>query len=158
MEKISIIAVLAAAIFVAAIITAGCTQDTGSSSGSPANGQQYTTSGAGNTPPSGNAGSQSGGYAGNSGSPGGSQQSRMQGLLTNQTRLAAAAATLGVSESDLQNALNSTVNTTNGRPNLAAAAQQLGVTQQQLMAAFGFPAGGYRGNRSPAMATPASGQ
>jgi hypothetical protein len=81
----------------------------------------------------------------------------MQSLLTNQTRLAAAAANLNVSESDLQNALSSTVNATTGRPNLAAAAQQLGVTQQQLMAAFGFPAGGYRGNRSHAMATPTSG-
>ena len=82
----------------------------------------------------------------------------MQGFLTNQTRLAAAAANLGVSESDLQNALSSTANATSGRPNLAAAAQQLGVTQQQLMVAFGFPAGGYRGNRSNATVTPASGQ
>ena len=166
MKKTSIIALLAAALLVAGIITAGCTQDAGSGSGSSGNSQQYSPPSTGNSPPAGNDGSPSGGSApgqqysppgtgngppsgtgGYGGGYSGNRQFSGQSFLTNQTLLTTAAGELGVSETDLQNALSTTTNATTGRPNLAAAAQQLGVTQQQLMDAFGFPAGGFRGGR-----------
>ncbi len=59
-------------------------------------------------------------------------------FLTNETRLAAAAQTLGVSESDLKNALTPPAQ---GRVNFTTAAAQLGVTPDQLTAALGIPAG-----------------
>ncbi len=77
-------------------------------------------------------------YAGNA-SYGGHQFSG-QRFLTNTTLLNAAAAQLGVSEQDLQNALTPQ---SGQRMNLTSAAAQLGVTPQQLQAAL-FPAGGYQ--------------
>ena len=138
MKRNSIIALIAAAILVAGIITAGCTQDAGSSPGPAGNNPQYTPASGDNSPPSGTTGNGNSNY-------GSGRQFGGQNLLTNQTLLTTAADKLGVSEQDLQNALNSTVNATSGRPNLNAAAQQLGVTQQQLTDAMGLPAGGFRG-------------
>jgi hypothetical protein len=158
MKKTSIIALLAAAVLVAGIITAGCTQDAGATGpGSSGDSQQYTPASGGDNLPSGTGGSQSGGYAGNTSGPGGNRQFHGQDFLTNETMLNAAAGKLGVSEQDLKEALSSTTNSTNGRPNFTAAAQQLGVTQQQFMDAFGFPAGGFRG-RGNRTAMPPSGQ
>nr|WP_320162020.1 hypothetical protein [uncultured Methanoregula sp.] len=158
MKKTSIIAVLAAAILVAGIFIAGCTQDAGSSSVTPVTSQQYSSPGMANSQPAGNGGSQSGSYAGNRSGTGGNRQFSGQSLLSNETRLSAAATKLGVQEQDLKNALTATTNATSGRPDLSAAAQQLGVTQQQLTDALGFPAGGIRGNRTGGAATPGSGQ
>lgn len=167
--QISIIAILAAALLVAGVIIAGCTQDTGSGSGPAGNSQQASPastgtsssldnsgsqsgSSTGNSPAPGNVGSQTGTYAGNTSN--GSRQYSGQNFLTNDTLLSAAADKLGVSEQDLKSALTPT----NGRPNFTAAAQQLGVTQQQLRDALGFTAGGSHGSRSNATATPGSGQ
>ena len=156
--QISIIAVLAAALLVAGVIIAGCTQDTGSGSGSAGNSPSSDNSGSqsgsstGNSPTPGNVGSQPGSYAGNTSNW--SRQYSGQSFLTNDTLISAAADKLGVSEQDLKSALTPT----NGRPNFTAAAQQLGVTQQQLRDALGFTAGGSHGSRSNATATPGSGQ
>jgi hypothetical protein len=147
MKKISILAILAAALLVAGIITAGCTQDAGSGPGTAGNSQQYTPGSGDTSPPAGSGGNGNSNY-------GGGRQAGGQNLPANQTLLNDAAAKLGVSEQDLQNALTSSVNTTSGRMDLSAAAQQLGITQQQLTDALGLPAGGFRG-RGNAAATPA---
>ncbi len=144
--------ILAMVMVLAGVLIAGCTQDNGSSSASGS--QQASPAGTGNSQSSGNSGSPSGTYNGN-GTYGNHQYSMMQNLLSNTTLLNAAAGQLGVSEQDLQNALTP-VNGT--RMNFTAAAQQLNVTPQQLRTALGFPAGGYRGNRTMPMMTLASGQ
>ena len=158
MKTMSIIALAAAAIFVAGIMTAGCIQDTGSSS--PATSDQGPA-GAGNTPPAGDGmGSGNaygtpygnGSYAGHSGA-GGNHTFRGQGFASNTTLLNAAAAKLGVSTTDLQAALNGTPGS---RPNLTDAAQQLGVTPQQLMDALGFPAGGFHSRPMTSAAAPSN--
>ena len=162
LSKSSIILVFAAAILVAGVVIAGCTQASDSGSGSSGTsqqvlptdtgaGQQSSPTGMGANPSSGNGGSYSGSYSGNT-----SRQYQGQGFLTNDTLLNAAAAQLGVSEQDLKTALTPA----NGaRLNITDAAQQLGVTPQQLRAALGFGAnGGYHGNRTAAAATSGSGQ
>ena len=148
MKKNSIIALLAAALLVAGIITAGCTQSTGSGSNPTGNGQQYSPS-AGNRPlPAGTDGSGNMGHSGN-------RQFSGQSYLTNETLLAAAATSLGVSEQDIKNALDSTKNATSGRPDLNAAAQKLGVTRQQFTDALGISSsgrartGGYNATQAP---------
>jgi hypothetical protein len=151
--KINIIVVLAAALLVAGVLIAGCTQGTGSSSGSAGNSQQVSPAGTGNSPSSGNGGSPASSYAANTGN--GSRQYPGQSFLTNETILSAAATQLGVSEQDLKSALTPTGGI---RMNLTSAAQQLNVTPQQLRSALGFPAGGYHGNHTVAMATPGTGQ
>jgi hypothetical protein len=179
MKKTSIIPLLAAAILVAAIITAGCTQASGSNPGPVTTSQQYSQTGD-SSPPAVNDGSRSSGTGSattsqqysqtggdnsppagynrsRNGGPGGGRQFGGQNFLTNQTLLTAAADKLGVSEQDLQNALSTATNTTSGRPDLNAAAQQLGVSQQQLTDALGFPAGGSRGGRGNAPAFPGPG-
>ena len=138
MKKISTIALLAAVLLVAGILTAGCTQDAGSSPGPAGNSQQVAPASGDTNPPAVPAGNANGNY-------GNGRQFGGQNFLTNQTLLNDAAGKLGISEQDLQNALTSTANTTTGRPNLNAAAQNLGITQQQLMDALGFPAGGFQG-------------
>ena len=65
--KIKIIVVLAAALLVAGVLIAGCTQDTGSSSGSAANSQQGSPAGTGTSPSSGNGGSPGSSYAAHTG-------------------------------------------------------------------------------------------
>jgi hypothetical protein len=158
MKKNHIIALLAAAILVAGIITAGCTQDSGSSASPTGNSQQYTPSGGQASTPAVDSASQVNSTRGGQQytQSSGGHQSGGQNFLTNETLIAAAAGKLGVSGQDLQNALNSTKNATSGRPNLTAAAQQLGVTQQQLTDALGFSAsgrirsGGYNATRTPA--------
>lgn len=134
----SIIMLLAVTLVLAGVLVAGCTQSNGSTSGSAGSGQQASPTAT---------------YAGNA-SDGGHQFSG-QRFLTNTTLLNAAAAQLGVSEQDLQNALTPQ---SGQRMNLTSAAAQLGVTPQQLQAALGFPAGGYHGNHTAAMATAGSGQ
>jgi hypothetical protein len=142
MNKTRIIAILAAAILVAGIFIAGCTQDAGpTGTGIPGDSQQYSPD---TGSPSVNGGSY-GGYTGNASSPGGNRQFRGQNFLSNETLLSAAAGKLGVSEDDLKNALTGTTNSTSDRPDFTAAAQQLGVTRQQFMDAFGSSAGGFRG-------------
>jgi hypothetical protein len=142
----TILTLLAAAILVVGIITAGCTEDAASGAGSSEISPQYTATSGETSPTAGDSGSQS--------SAGGSRQFTGQSFLTNETLLAAAAGKLSVSEQDLQNVLNSTKNATSGRPNLTAAAQQLGVTQQQLTDALGIHArghlrsGGYNATRT----------
>ncbi len=171
LTKINIITVLAAALLVAGVIIAGCTQDTGSDSNSVTNSQQalpastgnspssdnggsQSGSNTGNGPTSGNVGSQTGSYAGNTSNW--SHQYAGQSFLTNDTLLSAAATQLGVSEQDLKNALTPT---SGERLNITVAAQQLGVTPQQLRTALGFSApGGYHGNRTSTTATSESGQ
>jgi hypothetical protein len=167
LSKNSIILVFAAAILVAGVVIAGCTQasDSGPASsgtsqqvsptdtgtGSPSdNGGSQTGSASGTStganPSSGNGGSYSGSYSGNT-----SRQYQGQGFLTNDTLMNAAATQLGVSEQDLKTALTPANGT---RLNLTDAAQQLGVTPQQLRSALGFGAyGGYHGNRTTAPAT-----
>jgi hypothetical protein len=144
----SIIMLLAVTLVLAGVLVAGCTQSNDTSAAS-ANSQQAASAGTGSSPSSGNGGS----YAGN-GSYGGHQFSG-QGFLSNTTLLNAAAAQLGVSEQDLQNALTPA---SGQRINFTDAANQLGVTPDQLRSALGFPAGGFRhGNQTMAMMTPASG-
>lgn len=125
MKKNSIIAILAAAILIAGIFTAGCTQTAGSSVSSTATNQQSSASNSPQYTPSNTPSS-------------GSRQFSGQSFLTNETLLVAAAGKLGVAEQDLKNALNNTKNATSGRPDFAATAQQLGVTSQQLTDALGM--------------------
>ncbi len=172
LSKNSIILVFAAAILVAGVVIAGCTQASDSGSASSGTSQLVSPTDTGNGSPSGNGGSQtgsasgtgtganpssgngesySGSYAGNT-----SRQYLGQGFLTNDTLLNAAAAQLDVSEQDLKSALTPTSGT---RMNLTSAAQQLGVTPQQLRSALGLGAtGGYHGNRTAVAATSGSGQ
>jgi hypothetical protein len=149
MKKARIIALLTTAVFLAAVIAAGCTQEATGTSAVPAgNSQQVSQPGGISLPPSGNDAARGSG-------PGGDRQFSGQNFLTNQTRIAAAADKLGVSASDLQNALDWTKNATSGRPDLNAAAQELGITRQQLSDALGIPAtnrtrsGGYNATRTP---------
>ena len=105
MKQTSIIAILAAAILVAGIITAGCTQDAGTDlPGFFGDSPQYTPASGGDNLPSGSAGSQREGYPGNASGPVG-RQFRGQSFLTNETMLSAAAGKMGVSEQDLKGAL-----------------------------------------------------
>jgi|WetSurMetagenome_2_1015567.scaffolds.fasta_scaffold92390_2 hypothetical protein len=90
--------------------------------------------------------------------PGSARQFRDPGMLTNVTVLATAAAKLGVSGHDVQDARESTKNATSGRPGLNAAAQKLGVTRQNLTDAFGFPASGGRPRGGGTTAPPVPGQ
>ncbi|WP_321507800.1 hypothetical protein [uncultured Methanoregula sp.] len=148
MKKNTIIVLLAAAIIVAGIFTAGCTQDASSGSTSAGNSQHYSTSGGDNRTSAAADGSWNSGSNGN-------RQFSGQSYLTNETLLAAAAGKLGVSEQDIKNALDSTKNATSGRPDLSAAAQKIGVTPQQLTDALGIRtggrirSGGYNANQTP---------
>ena len=172
LSKSSIMFVFAAAILIAGVVIAGCTQasDSGSASsgtsrqvsptdtgtGAPSdNGGSQTGSSSGTStganPSSGNSRSYNGSYSGNA-----SRQYQGQGFLTNDTLLNTAATQLGVSEQDLKTALTPSNGT---RLNITDAAQQLGVTPQQLRSALGFGAnGGYHGNRTAATATTVSNQ
>jgi len=169
MKKTSIIAIIVSGLLLAGIIVAGCTQPSTDSSAAPVSGDQ---SGGGNAPPADNSVVQGNGNSNtNPGAPGGNPNGNGYagygaggnhtfhgGFLTNTTLLTAAAAQLGVSETDLQSALSGSVSS-NGRPNLTAAAQTLGVTPQQLMSALGFPSGGFRGrNMTNTMTSPAETQ
>jgi hypothetical protein len=160
MKKNHIIALLAAAILIAGIFVAGCTQDSGSSASPAGNSQQVTQSSTESQ--TGTADSRSNSNRADGGQQyahvNGDHQSGGQNFLTNETLVAAAAGKLGVSEQDLKNTLTSTTNATSGRPDLSAAAQQLGITEQQLTDALGFPtgAGGFRGSRGDTTASPAS--
>jgi len=142
-KKWGCIGILAATFLVLAIVVAGCVQDSASNSE-----QQATVSsppgGSGNNAPEGAApGAPAGSVQQGTGisPPGGNSPHQHSGgsFLTNETRLAAAAQTLQVSESDLKNALTAPAQ---GRVNLTTAAEQLGVTQDQLTAALGMHAGG----------------
>ncbi len=169
LSKSSIILVFSAAILVAGVVIAGCTQASDSGSASSGTSQQVspTDTGTGShlttadhnrqlrtstepTPPPvmritaavtpGNT----------------SRQYQGQGFLTNDTLLNAAAVQSGVSEQDLKTALTPANGT---RLNITDAAQQSGVTPQQLRSALGFGAnGGYHGNHTAAAATTGSGQ
>ena len=143
-RKSTITLLIISALLVAGVMVAGCTQNNGSAA-SQSSGDQATPA---LTSPvaSGDSGQQTPSYGG---APAGSarQHQGNADFLSNTTRLTAAAATLGVSEQDLHDALNSSAN---GRQNLTVVAQQLGVTRDQLSAALGIPAGGpgMRGGRN----------
>ena len=141
--KNTIAILIVSALLVAGVMVAGCTQNTGSTSSQSSGVQaaQVTT----HSVSDGVAGQQTPAHGRSSaGSP---RQYSNANFLSNATRITAAAATLGVSEQDLRNALNSS---TTGRQNFTVAAQQLGVTPDQLTAALGNPAGnpGMRGGRN----------
>lgn len=137
MKPTSLILIMAL-ILAGSLIAAGCLQD----SGSTASTAQPTSASQPATP------------AGTPAVTDGQHQARSGGFASNETRIAAAAAKLGVSEDALRQALNSTAG---GRPDFASAAQQLGVTQQQLSDALGIPSGGFTGHRMNATtAAPAS--
>ena len=150
--KNTIALLIVSALLVAGVMVAGCTQNDGDAAGQ-SSGDQTTPAFTASPVAAGGSGQQTPSYGA---APAGSPRQHQGGanFLSNTTRLTAAAATLGVSEQDLQSALNSSVN---GRPNLTAAAQQLGVTSDQLTAALGIPAGGpgMRGGRNAtSMQTP----
>jgi hypothetical protein len=153
------ISIIASALLIMSILVAGCTQSSSDNSGQSAAVSSPTDT-SGNSAPVQNAVSASPAGAGQQGtraSPSGTYQAGQHAggsFLTNETRLAAAAQTLGVSESDLKNALTPPAQ---GRVNLTDAAAQLSassgttITSAQLMAAFGMHAGGprngsYQGN------------
>ena len=137
------IGIIASVLLIMSLVVAGCTQTSTDNSGqstaavSPtdASGTSVPAQGAGSAAPAGTytQGQHTGGNGGN--------------FLTNTTRLAAAAQTLGVSESDLQTALTPAQG---ARVNLTDAAAQLSassgttITPAQLMAALGMHAGGMR--------------
>jgi hypothetical protein len=112
-------------VLIAGLAVAGCVRDSGTT------GAQPGTSAGQLQGPQDNA-------------SGSAWQFRDPGMLSNVTVLTAAAGKLGVSEQELQDALESTKNATSGRPDLNAAAQKIGVTRQNLTDALGFPAGGGR--------------
>jgi hypothetical protein len=143
MKKNCIIALLAAALFIAVIITTGCTQDAGSDASSSGNSQQHTPSGGETIPRRVTAYPKAAIRAQASSQYTPSSRNHQPSGQGFEIQLAAAAGKLGVSEQDLKNALG----TTTGHQNLTAAAQQLGITRQQLMDAPGFPAEGSHGSR-----------
>jgi hypothetical protein len=124
---------IVSAITIAALLVAGCVQGTGSSTNQGTAGSQ-TTSPAQQTQ---NAATPA------AGSP---HQYQGQSFLSNTTLLTAAAQTLGVSESDLANALTPTPG---AHFNLTTAAAQISaesgttITADQLRAALGIPTGGF---------------
>jgi hypothetical protein len=143
LKKGGCIGILAAIILVLSLVVAGCVQDSAGNSDQPAavsspaggSGNSAPAEGGGSVAPAGSV--QQG--TGISPSGGNSTHQHTGGtFLTNETRIAAAAQTLGVSESDLKNALTPPAQ---GRVNLTTAAEQLGVTQDQLTAALGMHAG-----------------
>jgi len=130
MKQNTLFIIIASIVLIAGLVVAGCTQssDTGASKstgtaasggGSAANNQQ--NAGPGQEPVSG-----------------GQSRGQGQGGFMNETRISETAAKLGVSADTLKEALDSTTNSTSGRPDMNAAAQKLGITQQQLADAFGF--------------------
>jgi hypothetical protein len=136
------IGIIAVLFLVISLVVAGCVQDNSGNSGQSAASSLTDTTG--NSAPVQGAGSAAPGYNGQQGagtSPVGGNYTPQHGagnFLTNETRLAAAAETLGVSESDLKNALTPPAQ---GRVNFTTAAAQLGVTPSQLTSALGIPAG-----------------
>ena len=159
--------VIASLVLIAGLVTAGCTQagstGTSASSAAPATG---SVDGNGNVAAGpGSSGGQNGGTPGGytGGNSGRQDRGAGQGFM-NESLISATATKLGVSEDTLKAALNSTANSTTGRPDFAAAAQQLGITQQQLTDAFGFPAAGFgngtrnRGSRNGSVGQGPGGQ
>jgi ABC-type phosphate/phosphonate transport system substrate-binding protein len=125
--------IMTSAIIVAILVT-GCVQNSGSATnysiGNQASPMGTTSAISGQT--SGqmpNAGTPPAGLPG---------QYQRQRTLPNSTVLNQAAEKLGVTEQQLENALNSS---TGVRQNLTVAAQQLDVTPQQLADALGIPQG-----------------
>jgi hypothetical protein len=132
--------IIAVVLLIMSIVVTGCTQTSSDTSGqSPAALSPTDTSG--NSAPAQGAGSAapSGAYA--------NHQHTGGNFLTNETRLAAAAQTLGVSENDLTSALTPTQG---AHFNLTTAAAQLSaasgitITADQLRAALGMSASGVR--------------
>jgi hypothetical protein len=131
------IGIVASVLLIMSLVVAGCTQPSDNSGSAAAvsptdtSGNSASAQGAGASPAGTYAHGQ---YAGG-------------GFLNNATRLAAAAQTLGVSESDLQAALTPPAQ---GRMNMTDAAAQLSaasgttITPAQLMAALGMHGGGMR--------------
>jgi hypothetical protein len=128
--------IVASVLLVVSLIVAGCTQTSSDTSGQPA----------AVSSPAGNSGTSTSADAVRQGagvSPAGTSANGQHtggNFLTNETRLAAAAQTLGVSETDLKNALTPPAQ---GRVNFTTAAAQLGVTTDHLTSALGIPASGF---------------
>jgi len=142
MTEKSFAILIVSALTIAALLVAGCVQGTGSSTGQNAAATPVSPPAQGTGVPA-------------AGSP---HQYTGQGFLTNTTLLTAAAQTLGVSESDLANALTPTPG---AHFNLTTAAAQLStvsgttITADQLRAALGIPAGGFT-HRGGYNATPSN--
>jgi len=160
MKQNTLFIFIASLVLVAGLVLAGCMQGSGTdnsaAAGAPAQGSgdvtaapanpSDSTAGNGYAAATDNGGQNSGSSTGtNPGTDTGRPNRGIggQGGFMNETRISAAAVKLGISEDTLKTALNSTTNSTTGRPDFTAAAQQLGITQQQLTDAFGFPAGGF---------------
>ena len=128
MIRNQMILIAGSAFLVAAMVLAGCLQDTG-----------------GQGPDSGTQAPAPTGTQGRYGGP------RFQPNLT------AAADKLGVSQEQLEAALNMTVQGASGRMNLTSAAGQLGVTRQQLADALGFQFNASRGQLNGSRQRPGPG-
>jgi hypothetical protein len=134
------IGIIASVLLIMSLVVAGCTQTSTDNSGQSTSAVSPTDAYGNSIPAQG---------AGSAAPAGTSPQGQHTGgnFLTNTTRLAAAAQTLGVSESDLQTALTPAQG---ARVNLTDAAAQLSassgtsITPAQLMAALGMHAGGMR--------------
>jgi hypothetical protein len=155
--------VIASLVLIAGLAAAGCTQagSTGTSA-SAGTDVQGSADGNGNVAAGpASSGGQNGGLAGNYPGQGTGRDNRGQGGFFNETRINAAAAKLGISADTLSASLNSSVNSTNGRPDMNAAAGKLGVTQQQLADALGFTGGvgtPYNGTRTRGSMNRSAGQ
>ncbi len=134
------IGIIAVVLLIMSIIVAGCTQ-TSSDNSSKLTAVVSPTDTSGNSVPP---------HGGSSAAPAGANANHQNtggNFLTNETRLAAAAQTLGVSESDLTSALTPAQG---AHFNLTTAATQLSaasgttITVDQLRAALGMPASGAR--------------
>jgi hypothetical protein len=145
LKNCGFLGIITSVLLIMSIVVAGCTQGSSDNAGQPAAGSS-TTANSGNSAPGQDAAiaapadtaRQGAGVSLSGTSPGG--QHTGGNFLTNETHLAAAAQTLGVSETDLKNALTPPAQ---GRVNFTAAAAQLGVTSDQLSSALGIPAGGF---------------
>ena len=129
--------IIISALFLAIIVT-GCVQNSDSAA-NPDTGTRGTPAVTGTAGP----GQPAGGHLqhnGTMGTPpaGQANQDQRSRPVPNTTVLTQAAAKLGVSEQQLENALTSQ---TGVRQNLTLAAQQLNVSPQQLAEALGIPAG-----------------
>jgi hypothetical protein len=152
LKRCGYIGIIASALLIMSLVVAGCTQTSTDNSGQSAAAVSPTDT-SGNSAPAQGTGSAAPvdtSQQGTGVSPAGTYshgQYSGGNFLSNETRIAAAAQTLGVSESDLTNALTPPAQ---GRVNLTDAAAQLSaasgttITPAQLMAALGMHAGGMR--------------
>jgi len=148
LKKWSGISLLVSVFLVMSLLVAGCVQDTTGNSGQSAAVSSPADASGNSAPVQMPATIASADAARQGTNPYGGNSTRLHNggnFLTNETRIAAASQALGVSESDLKNALTPTAQ---GRVNFTTAAAQLGVTPDQLSAALGIPSGVLRNSTS----------